>query len=82
MQFLVDRIEDTSSVRDIFGKTPLHYAAAIGNFEAAQILLPTFKNTGAKDCQGLTAGNCALMEGHKKVAELIVAHSRILESLK
>lgn len=62
----------------MFGKTPLHYAASAGNVEATQLLLPLHSGTGAKDCNGLTAADCALMEGHKKVAHLIATHFRLV----
>ena len=80
VQFLVDRIDRavSSTVCDMFGKTPLHYAASVGNLEAAQLLLPLHSETGAKDCNGLTAADCALMEGHKKVAHLIATHFRLV----
>ena len=80
VQFIVDRIDkaESSTICDMFNKTPLHYAASAGNVEAVQLLLPLHTDTRAKDCNGLSAEDCALMEGHRQVSHLIATHFRLV----
>ena len=56
------------SIKDIYGKTPLHYAAANGNFVLVRELSAQFPEIVAlRNNAGMTAFDLAYLNGHNKV---------------
>lgn len=59
--------------KDNYGQTPLHYAAAAGQQEVAELLLARKGEVSAKANDGDTPLHLAATEGHKDVVKLLLA---------
>lgn len=59
-------------LRDVMGRTALHYAAAAGNRFAAEDLLKSDASSNAMDIRDLTPLHYACKHGHVRVAERLV----------
>jgi hypothetical protein len=59
---------------DRYGMTPLHYAAAYGHKDVAELLLANKADVNAKDNQGWTPLHYAALKGYADVAELLLAN--------
>ena len=64
------------NTKDEKGRTPLHYAAAMGHLDIAKLLLERGADPSARDKYGQTPANVARAEGHSEVAELIESWAR------
>lgn len=52
---------------DIYGRTPLHYAAEKGNEDITYLLLKNEPNVDRMDSRGRTALACAAANAHERV---------------
>ncbi len=71
VELLISKGADVNAKDDKNGATPLHYAAYEGHKKVVQVLLKERANIYAKDREGDTPLDNALMGGHRDVAELI-----------
>jgi hypothetical protein len=60
--------------KDDIGATPLHYAAAYGQKDVAELLLASKADANAKDNNGWTPLHHAAYQGQKEVADLLVVN--------
>ncbi len=62
------------NVKGKYGKTPLHWAAYLGNKDVAALLLANKADVNAKDQDGKTPLRDAVDGGHDDVAALLREH--------
>lgn len=60
--------------QDAFGYTPLHYAAAFGEKDMAELLLTNRADVNAQALNGATPLHWAVEEGHKNLVELLLTY--------
>lgn len=77
-EFIVNEMRVSPNVRDAFGRTPLHWAAQMGNVEICELLLLAHANIEAKDDMGVEPKIYAEMGGHRKLVKVfnLVRNSR------
>lgn len=63
---------------DIYGVTPLHYAATKGYIEIIPILLINGADINAKDTYGRTPLHWAIAEGHQTVVDILITNDSLL----
>ncbi|MDE5062959.1 ankyrin repeat domain-containing protein, partial [Wolbachia endosymbiont of Drosophila chauvacae] len=56
------------------GNTPLHFAAIMGNFDTARVLLKRKADVNAKNNRGMTALHYATDFDHRDLVEWLLAH--------
>ncbi|RYH31099.1 ankyrin repeat domain-containing protein, partial [archaeon] len=59
---------------DVYGNSPLHHAAYHGKLECAKLLLETAANVNARNNEGLTAYNLAIIHGHHQISAVILEY--------
>jgi ankyrin repeat protein len=74
VQVLLKRHPDLASSKSSKGGTPLHWAAAGGHKDVAELLLANGADVDAKDDNGVTPLYTAATKGYKGVAELLLAN--------
>jgi cytohesin len=74
IRVLIARNHRLASAGDVFGQTPLHYAAAGGQVEAARLLLANGADVEAKTDLGATPLDTAEGEQNKDMMELLLAN--------
>lgn len=72
MAVLLNHQADTCA-RDRFWQTPLHVAAAVGDFECVAHLLNSVPNPNVSDRYGRTALHHAAFNRHNNVIELLLS---------
>jgi hypothetical protein len=65
---------DLAFSKDDNGVTPLHYAAAMGSEDMAELLLTNRADVNAKANNGMTPLHAAAAMGHRDVVELLLAN--------
>ena len=60
-----------AQAKDNAGQTPLHWAAAYGNYEMTQLLLVNRPELDTKSNNGMTPLDCAVKRGNDGVAQLL-----------
>ncbi|KAL3313382.1 hypothetical protein Ciccas_008023 [Cichlidogyrus casuarinus] len=70
------------NVLDVHKRTPLIWAATIGQKESVKYLLEIGADSTLHDKSGLTALHCASSKGHLKVVEALVSHDKSLQELE
>jgi len=61
------------NIRNMFGQTPLHFAAFLGYGKVVEFLLSKGADINAKDENGWTPLHLAVKYGHKRVAEYLLS---------
>ena len=74
IEYILTIRPDAVNDEDKMHRTPLFWAAACNEIEAASTLLAMGADVTRKDNKGLTATDYALVKGHIELAELIDAH--------
>lgn len=74
IQALLKSDPSVVSRKDENGWTPLHFAAAEGHKDVAELLIANKADVNARNNHGSTPLHDAAYEGHKDVAELLVAN--------
>jgi hypothetical protein len=64
---------DVNAEDDLYGDTPLLWAAGFGHKEVAALLIAKGADVNAKDDTGMTPLNYAAIGGHTEVTELLIA---------
>ena len=57
--------------RDIFGSTPLHFAAKNGHAKTAEVLIEMGADVNMKNSSGQTPYHAAITRGHNEIAEIL-----------
>lgn len=70
VSFALNDLRIPTSVRDAFGRTPLHWAAQQGNVPIAEALLLAHANIEAKDDMGVEPKIYAEMSGHRELVKI------------
>jgi ankyrin repeat protein len=68
------------NVKDVYGRTPLHWAARNGRIEIARLLLQNGAEVNAKDNIGFTPLHFAASKGHVDILQLLVEYGANLEA--
>lgn len=68
---LLDSGESTSA-KDVLGRTPLHIAAFYGHLKATQLLLSAGADINAKDLVGMAPLHAAVLSGGRQEVELLL----------
>jgi len=68
------------NVKDVYGWTPLHCAAANGHVEITRLLLQNGADVNAKGDYGRTPLHWAAMNGHVNILHLLVENGANLEA--
>ena len=74
IQALLDQQPELVASHDMYGFTPLHFAAIKGQEELVQLLLAHKADIEAQTSSGTTALNLAARNGRKTVVELLLAN--------
>jgi len=74
IQALLDQHPELVAGHDMYGFTPLHFAAIKGQAELVQLLLARKADVEAQTSSGSTALNLAARNGQKVVVELLLAN--------
>ena len=61
------------NARDYYGKTLLHTACSVGNYQCAQILINAGAKVGIQDQAGFTPLHCAVVANHVPCAAVMIA---------
>lgn len=64
----------------LLGRTPLHIAAALGNFEAVKLLIKYGAEINYQDTCGWTPFNLAVVGKHRKVINYLIANGAKIET--
>ncbi len=66
------RRSEVLNIRNSAGETPLHIAARLGNYNAAQVLIQHGINTNILNIHSQTAAQVAITNGNLEIAELML----------
>ena len=61
------------NAKDYYGKTLLHTACSVGNYQCAQILINAGANVDIQDQAGFTPLHCAVVANHVPCAAVVIA---------
>lgn len=70
VDFLLRELAMNTDSRDAFGRTPLHWAAQMGNIDIAETLMLAHADVEAKDDMGVEAKIYAEMSGNRDMVRL------------